>query len=299
MYRKILVPLDGSRFAEAALALALELSRRAEAPVHLVTVAEQPPEFTGEEADASTEWAEEYLAEARKATASRAGGTVTTAVRAGPVVDRLRDEAEESGCDVVVMATHGRGVLSRAWLGSVADAFVRRSSHPVLMVRPEEADARRRGWEGKETPAPARILVPLDGSAPSEQALEHAMELADLFGAGLDLIRVVDKPLGESRPYLPHVDVRSGEEARRLALEYLEERAGQLRRRGLSVNTRVAVASQPGHAIAEAVESGGADMVAMSTRGQTGMKRTLLGSTADKVVRGTSVPVLLHRGAAE
>ncbi len=111
MYRQILVPLDGSRFAEAALPLALDVSRRTKAPIHLVTVQEPIPSFAYDEWEAAaSDWSEDYLANVVKRIDERAGGAVTTALRSGPVVERLREEVEEVDADLVVMATHGRGL---------------------------------------------------------------------------------------------------------------------------------------------------------------------------------------------
>ena len=139
MYKQILVPLDGSAFAEAALPLALEVSRRTGANVHIVTVLEPVTSFAYEGWEgAAVEWSQKYLEDVLDRIEGNAGGDVSSAVLSGHTVEMLDGAAEEKGADLVVMASHGRGALSRMWLGSVADGFVRNTDLPVIVVRPDE-----------------------------------------------------------------------------------------------------------------------------------------------------------------
>jgi nucleotide-binding universal stress UspA family protein len=87
------------------------------------------------------------------------------------------------------------------------------------------------------------------------------------------------------------------EDAKKGAAEYLEAHAENMRRRGLRVTTSVAVDAQAGHGILSEAEAVGADMVAMATHGRKGLSRAILGSAADKVLRGIHRPLLLHRPA--
>lgn len=296
MYRQILVPLDGSRFAESALPFALTVSRHTKASIHLVTVQEPVPSFAYDEWEtAAEEWSTEYLGNVLERIEALAGGEVTTALLSGHVVEVLEKEAEERGVDLVVMATHGRGMLSRAWLGSVADAFVHHTDRPVLLVRPDEDQQVELSDGGPEV---SRILVPLDGSELSEQALEDAVAFGSLFGASYHLTRVVPYPMEFSSPYLPHTMQMNQQfinEAKESAEAYLDQHAERLRKRGHRVDSGVVVVAQPGHGIlSESVEVE-ADFIAMATHGRTGLTRAILGSTADKVLRGTHLPLLLHR----
>ena len=117
-----------------------------------------------------------------------------------------RQVHRELGADLVVMTTHGRGGLRRAWLGSVTDQLIRSAEVPVLVVRPGEAGAARPVWE------PGEILVALDGSPLAEAALEPAIEVARLWDAELSLVQVV-RPITPdqwSAPHLPLELFRSG-----------------------------------------------------------------------------------------
>ena len=297
MYQQILVPLDGSTFAEAALPLALTISRKTGADVHLVTVLEPGASFTYEGWEsAALEWSQEYLEDVTKRTEGQAGGDITTAVVSGHTVERVQEESVNRRADVIVMATHGRGVLSRMWLGSVADGFVRQADRPVILVRPEENGTPQMTFDqGFDT-----LLVPLDGSEFSECALTHAVAFGELFDSGYHLTRVVSYPFDVSSPYLPHTvqmnqnivdDVKQG------CAEYLEAHAERLRRRGLRVTTSVSIDAQIGHGVLREADAFGADAIAMATHGRTGLSRVILGSATDKVLRGTHTPLLLFRPA--
>jgi nucleotide-binding universal stress UspA family protein len=299
VYKQILVPLDGSAFAESALPLALALSTKTHAAVQLVTVVEPIPAFAYEEWEsAAKEWSEEYLAAVADRISEVAGGKVTTALHSGHVVDTLMEAVQAVDGDLVVMATHGRGTLSRAWLGSVADGIMRRAEIPVLFVRPEEG----------KTPAPEprkdfeTILVPLDGTELSESALAHATEFGELFGCAYHLTRIVSYPIDIASPYLPHT-VQMNQtvlaEAKADAAEYLEDQADRMRKRGLRVTTSVIVDAQAGQGILSEAEAVGCDLIAMATHGRKGVGRLVLGSAADKVLRGTHVPLLLYRPATK
>jgi len=295
VYKHILVPLDGSTFAEAALPLALALTRKTNASLHLASVVEPIPAFAYAEWEpAALDWSTQYLDSVAERISANAGGDVTTAVHSGRVVETLGKEVDELAIDLVVMATHGRGALSRAWLGSVADAFMREAEVPVLFVHPEEGEA----------PPPETLndfetlLIPLDGSELSESALAHATEFGELFGSAYHLTRIVAYPLEIASPYLPHTVQLNQEilaDAKDNAAMYLEQEADKMRRRGLRVTVSVAVDPQAAHGILSEAEEVGCDLLAMSTHGRTGVSRVVLGSAADKVLRGAKVPVLLYK----
>ncbi|MBT8488534.1 MAG: universal stress protein [Gemmatimonadetes bacterium] len=299
MYRRILVPLDGSAFAEAALPLALELSARTGADLRLVTVLEPVTSYAYEGWEgAALDWTQRYLEDVLERIDGDADGEVDHVVRNGHTVDTLQKEAEEWGADVVVMASHGRGALSRLWLGSVADGFIRQADLPLLVVRPEDKAERVDDFSHSFR----TILVPLDGSELSETALEHAIAFGELFGATYHLTRVVSYPVDLASPYLPHTTQMNQEvveDAKRSAAKYLQGQAAALRERNLDVTTSVVTDPQPGRGVIAEVDEVDADMVAMATHGRRGLSRVMLGSTADKVLRGLHKPLLLFRPAGE
>lgn len=297
MYHRIMVPLDGSRFAESVLPVALAISRRTGAPLHFVMVQEPIPSFAYDEwEDASRDWSEGYLGSVTDRASDRTDTDVTWKLLTGHVAESLESEAEAEDVDLVVMATHGRGMFSRAWLGSVTASFVHHTDRPVLLVRPDDGEAvdLASDW------APSKVLIPLDGSELSESATEHAVELGSLFSAAYHLVRVVPYPMDIASSYLPHtVQMNQGlvEEAKVVAGGYLDSQAAALGARDLQVTTGVLVDAQPGHGILKEAEAQGCDFIAMATHGRSGLTRAILGSASDKVLRGTHVPLLLHRPA--
>ncbi|MGD2120434.1 MAG: universal stress protein [Gemmatimonadota bacterium] len=298
IYSQLLVPLDGSRFGEAALPLALRLSHLTGARIHLVTVQELlPAAAPAEWQNATQESARAYLEDVAEGVREASGGEVTTSFRVGHVVDELLEEAWDA--DLVVMATHGWGMISRAWLGSVADAFSRNVPRPVLMMRPETDGGDDALGPGVEWSI-SKMLLPLDGTPLSEAIIDHATELGSLFGASYHLVRVVPLPKEFSSSYLPDMIRFNKEylqESEKVSNEYLEAQARRLRAKGFEVDATVLVGAQPVHGILSEAEASESDLIAVSAHHRAGLTRALLGSTSDKVLRGSPVPVLLYRHA--
>jgi nucleotide-binding universal stress UspA family protein len=309
MYRSLLVPLDGSDFGEHALPLALGLARRLGAALQVVRVYVPPwgvyAELGGhydETVDrALRERDREYLDAVVKRLATIADIPLSSALLDGPVADMIDRHAAATGADLLVMTTHGRGPLARFWLGSVADALVRQGSIPVLVVRPQEAAP-----DLAQEPVVRRVLIPLDGSALAEQVLEPALALGAATQAEYTLLRVVQpmipgghipasaKVSGLREPLLKQLQALHRQESTE-AQEYLERIAERLRARALTVQTRVVSQERPATAILEDASAHGADLIALATHGRGGLKRLLLGSVADKVLRGGATPVLVYR----
>lgn len=299
MLKSILVPLDGSAFAEEALPTALAIAARESARLELVIVHEVLPPYRVQGAPPWDSRLDKETREERSryvaAVADWARRTTPVPVTAtfldGPVVMTLA-EYIEIGIDLVVMTTHGRGGLSRLWLGSVADALVRQVTVPMLMIQPDGSGARV-----QRPRSFARILLPLDGSPLAEDAIEQAVALGGPE-AEYTLLRVV--PLLVTEVLVAKVaDVVHVEaEADRVQTEeYLGRTAHRLRSRGLRVKTRTLVHQQPARAILEYAADQGVDLIAIATHGRGAAGRLLVGSVADKVLRGARVPVLIHRPA--
>jgi nucleotide-binding universal stress UspA family protein len=141
-----------------------------------------------------------------------------------------------------------------------------------------------------------RILVPLDGSKLAELALPHAAAHAAQFGAEIVLLKVLG-PLPEPTMASPRV-VRSAEAASaELAQDYLDDIAAGLRAQGAVAQTATAE-GKPYVEIVRFAEENEIDLIIMSTRGHSGLSRWLLGSVADRVVRGATIPLLLVHARA-
>jgi nucleotide-binding universal stress UspA family protein len=309
MYRSLLVPLDGSDFGEHALPLALSLARRLGAALQVVHVHVPVLGVYGELGEPYDETTDRMLRERDRAyvdaivqrLAAVAAIAPSSALLDGPVADAISRHATATGSDLLVMTTHGHGPLARFWLGSVADALVRQASIPILLVQPKEASPNL----GQE-PVVRRVLIPLDGSELAEQVLERALALGAATQAEYTLLRVVKQMTPAS--YDPASGRVSGlresllkqlqamdRQQRTEAQNYLEHLAERLRARSLTAQTRVVSHEQPAAAILDDAQKSAVDLIALATQGRGGLKRMLMGSVADKVVRGATKPVLVYR----
>lgn len=284
--RAILTPLDGSRLAEESLRAACATAHRTGAVLHVALVHHVVAPSADSAAMATAineldqlarEGEERYLEEVAERVRTQFGVRVETALLDGPVAETLVARVAEVGAELVVMTTHGRGVVSRFWLGSVADHLLRHLEVPMLLVRHRERPAM------DSRMAFRRMLIPLDGSERAEAVIEPALTLCPPPTAEVALLRVVAPgPDGEARE-------------RGVAAVYLDEVAERLERRGCRVSTTVLVSDAPAQAILEQGRPEATDCIALATRGNDGMRRLVLGSVTDKVVRGSDVPVLaLH-----
>ncbi|HEX6693378.1 MAG TPA: universal stress protein [Longimicrobiales bacterium] len=300
MPRQIMVPLDGSPFSEQALAYAMDVAAGADTRVHLARVhtevvdiglasfaAPLPLAWNGMLDEELRKQEQEYLRE-RAAPWIAAGRDVCIANPSGPAAAGLAAYADAADIDLIVMTSHGRGGLSRAWLGSVADRLVRSTGVPVLLLRPLAHAA--------PTAAPAHILVPLDGSELSESILDHAIRIGAPVDARYTLMQVVLPPIDATAEVIAQGLVET-DELRAAAESYLDAWAARLRARGLTVDTAVVIQANPAAGIIEEALYSECDMIAMATHGRSGWERAVIGSVADKVLRSTPVPMLTMRPA--
>ena len=142
-----------------------------------------------------------------------------------------------------------------------------------------------------------RILVPLDGSKLAEQALPHATVHAEQFGAEIVLLKILG-PLPEPSMAGRAVVLRAETASAQLAQAYLEGLAVGLQEQGILTQTATAE-GKPYVEIIRLAEENEIDLIIMSTRGHSGLSRWLLGSVADRVARGATVPLLLVQARGE
>jgi nucleotide-binding universal stress UspA family protein len=304
MMNSILVPLDGSKFGESSLPLAMAIGRALGARLHLTQVhvpyepeallGSTPFQFEGvdmEEYDAHRlEQDEAYITELGGRIGGDGVAVEYSVFRGQRVADGLSGFADELGADLIVMSSQGQTGASRVWLGSVADELVRHSNKPLLVSRPVD---------GVEPPAPTirRILVPLDGSKLAEGALASALDVARATGAGITLAHVVATTtmLGPRSMTPARRKFRAEHET---AEAYLETVAASLREEGIDVETKVVEGKTTAQTLSDLANAIDADMIAMATHGYGGVRRALLGSVADKLLRVSSLPVMITRPAA-
>jgi nucleotide-binding universal stress UspA family protein len=313
--KSILVPLDGSPLAEQAIANAIMLAQTMKLPLVFFRVvpdldhesllvsslSAMSAGYSGEAASVShaynqqitqalREQAEAYLDE--EANTARINGIdITTVVQAGIPAELILEYATHNDVAMIVMATHGYSGIRRWAIGSVADKVVHKATMPVLLIR------------GSVVPAKPvqlkQLLVPLDGSTVSEQALPQAIALAQAAGAQITLLHVLD-PLVEAsagvRPFglnMTHPDWVLDDALDRVNT-HLGDIAAGVASEDLKVDT-LAVVGYPAEAIVDEAKRTHSDLIVMATHGYSGIRRWALGSTADKVLHETGTPLLLIR----
>jgi nucleotide-binding universal stress UspA family protein len=291
MFTQILVPLDGSMFAEAAIGPAIGLAERARGRVSLMAVQGDPVDgpFLSARQSAHADDARRYLMDVLIRYRPVTSVPISIVVRHGLPAEEIVAEAVAAH-DLIVMTSHGRGGLTRAWFGSVADECVRTSSIPVLVVRPlESAPASLRLEVSK-------VVVPLDGSRLAESVLPAATHFAELLDVPMTLVRSVVFPLTSYAGSFPPADAVALdpqvliEEAR----EYLE-RIVSTRLAHVQPRPTVEVTMGPNAARDICDLAGPSGFVAMATHGWGGARRALMGSVSDKVIRAAEGVVLVLR----
>lgn len=302
MFQQILVPLDGSKLAEAALPTAAWLSEKLGAEVILIHVIEQdaPQEVHGDRHLTDEEEACRYLGSIEENYFS--SGHVSSHVHTEKVQDVARSIAEHSGelkPDLILMCTHGKSGWGDIVAGSIAQQVVGQSDVPILLIHPVEAEGDEEALKGA-TPWVLfrRALVALDESPEHEAALPVAAELARKLEISLHLFSVVHT-LGSlpgeraaSGWMLPNTTRAMLDMLEESARERLEALAATWRSAGLTVTTEVR-RGDPAQQILAGARSAEVGMLILPTHGKAGMNAFWSGSVGPKVVSSTRLPVLL------
>lgn len=288
----ILVPLDGSSRAEQALPVAESIARATRGQLVLARVnpattwitslsaegAMAAPEIYQQIVDDEDRLAREYV-DAQADRLRERGGSVRTVVLRGVPAAMLIDLEEAEHVWLVVMTTHGRTGLPRFALGSVADRLVRAGAVPVLLLRSFATRC--------ESPHLERAVVPLDGSARAERALDVCERLAGTMVRHILLVRVVtpdatDADRSAAGEYLADLRARRGHQFARL---------------NCTLDTDLLVGDVAQQIVAHAERH--CDLIVLATHGRSGAARWALGSVADRVLEGAATPLLLVRARDE
>lgn len=313
MFKRILVPLDGSAHARQALAVALRVARASEGTLLLMHVVSLPatrplpstsPLIRDELLE--TAWAEgqSYLT-MLAGSLRETGVTIQTEVVRGNPAREILGIAEAQAVDLIVMCRHGDTGLKRWVVGSVAHHVIHHSPVPVLLLQESQEEAL--------VPEPARplcALVALDGSPFAEAALLPAAHLvaalAGPVGGALHLTQVVQLPVGARREEVLH---QLGPQGLASIQQYLvtigkrvQDAAKDLK---LLLHWSITLDTDIADALLRTAEEGsgdgttetmaGCDLIALSTHGRGGFERWMMGSVTERVLNATRLPLLIVR----
>jgi nucleotide-binding universal stress UspA family protein len=278
MFKRILVPLDGSQLAERGLAPSLALAEAYQSEVLFLRVPDPaitsglaPTLAARQSLERARQESAEYLAKIRQGF-ERFGVAPRSEVLDGEVAEVLLETATQEGVDLIVISSHGRSGVSRWVYGSVAERVLGHAPCPVLVLRSERPLA--------------RLLIPLDGSPLSEQAVAPGLAAARAWHSqSISLLRGIPAPAeGEEAP----------EAALREAQEYLQSVAARQAPAGLHLQY-VVLPEPAADTIVEYAEQENMDLIVMATHGRTGLQRWRYGSVTEKVLHGTACSMLVVR----
>ena len=297
MYRQILVPLDGSKIAENVLPYARFLTAKLNIPAQLISVVEMPVSVNAEKAlyldsliERGVVTSQEYLSRVAK---TFVGVNVTITVEKGNPEEIILASAEADEKILIAMATHGRSGIARWLLGSVAEKIVHEAKNPVFLVRAKD-DANTRAQATLNS-----IIVPLDGSKLAESVLPTVIELATAMKLKVVLLQTfsLKQIIYSYEDYL-----LDSAELQRVsksgATRYLESKEQQLKNAGIEVLSVVSE-GEAAETIIELARGSPDSLIAMCTHGRSGVRRWILGSITEKVIRHAEDPVLAIRAKEE
>ncbi len=281
--RRILFPTDLSDCAESAYTHAAWLADRFGATLYVLHVREDPgfppPDWAQDIEVTTGDVAEDLgLPLAPEADPLDVVDVVYDEVKASDVAAAILHRASVLPADLVVMGTHGRSGLGRALLGSVAESVMRHARCPVLTVRP---------GAGGEPLAFQQFLVAMETTDPVPPEAMWGARLARAYRARLDLLRVV--PLTMLHPGASEAGRRAHHDLRVLEEKLLAD--------GVQAASRVAE-GDPAEVIARTAGEIRADMVVLGSHGREGVRRAILGSVSEAVIRIAPCPVFVARRAA-
>ncbi len=298
MFKHLLVPLDGSNLAEAALPYASRLAQDLHAQVTLVHIIEEnaPAEIHGERHLRTEDEACQYLDETKRQyfpEQVEVSCHVHTE-KTRRVARAIAEHVGELEPDMIVMSTHGKSGLRKLMVGDIAQQIIGRSKVPLFLVHPPE--------DAQITPQPPRMqrfLVALDGNPEHDQAgLPVAARIAQASGASLLLFTVVytlqtlPPKLSATGKMLPSATAATLDSSEIAMQGYLAEQGQPWQDQGIPVTIEV-TRGEPAQQILSALDRNDCDLSVLATHGKAGMSAFWAGSIAAPVITGSSKPLIL------
>jgi nucleotide-binding universal stress UspA family protein len=299
MYTRILIPLDGSKTAEKVLPYARFLAGQLKLPVELVAVvdiAEMAAHMSAGKAryldtmiEDTVRSSEHYL---RGIAGTFPGASTNCTVERGKAEQVIIERAAKDKGTLVTMATHGRSGINRWLLGSVTEKVLRGATNPLLLIRATD-EAK---MEGKATVK--SVVLPLDGSELAEGVLPTVADLAKKLSLEVVLFRAYNIPYNayasaEGYAAIDYEELLAS--MREEAVSYLEKKVEAVKKMGVD---KVSYVAKEGFAADEIISVGRktpGNLIAMCTHGRSGVRRWMLGSVTETVVRHSGDPVLVIR----
>ena len=296
MIKRILFATDFSRWARRAEDYACSLACSWKASLTVLSVAEFPPGLNPDYV-VNQQYLADLLKHASaqladlKGRAERRGIEVTTRVATGIPSEEVISAAQAEDSDLLVVGTRGKTGLAHILLGSTAERVIRGASCPVLAVRTEPTDTQDERALSRPVTL-ERILVPVDFSDCSLDALEYAVVLAQQAKASLMLLHVLE-PVSYGLDFtLSHI--RTREQVRESWTKRLEELVSSHQHSHVPMEFRLR-GGLPTDSILDSAQTLPCDLIVMGTHGRRGISHTISGSVAEAVLRKAHCPVIAVR----
>jgi nucleotide-binding universal stress UspA family protein len=315
MFKRILVPLDGSARAEEALPVAARIARASSSSIHLLEVVSPPldygsgftlaPLMTGQLIESDMEVATGYL---KAVAASRvlSGIPTTTEVVFGLPAQYILAAAASGEVDLIVLCSHGRTGFTRWALGSVAHPLAHESAVPTLVLRESKPAS---SLSPVDATRPTRALVPLDGSELAEAALVPTASLVAALASpaqgALHLAQVANVyQTSAEEGFVSELNEEALERAKVYLAQVTERLHAPTQKPKLSISSSVRFEKDVASALVSLAErgdkeTGACDLIAISTHGRHGLERWVMGSVTDRILNTTRLPLLIVRSSKQ
>lgn len=294
LINRILIATDFSECARRAVEYGVCVARAWSAHVDLLYVVEVLPglgfeaPFVDPLLEVRRKEATSLLEELRTGV-KREGLAVDWRLREGIPSGQIEQVAVEQRADLVVVGTHGRTGLDHIMLGSTAERVIKQAPCPVLTVRVVRIHGEK---DVDAPPCIQHLLVPVDFSGPSLNALEYAIQVVDRFGARLTLLHVLEPIYHDLELGLGRIEQEAQKRTHWEA--QLDGLAQVVKERGLAAGS-VVLGGIPSESIVTYARGQGCDLIVMGTHGRRGLTRLRYGSVAESVLRQAPCPVLTVR----
>lgn len=285
MYKRIMVPLDGSTTAEMSLPYTIELAAHFDSEITLFSVNETGAIVTE---SLFRSYLDVVAAELRSdmQTLGRSEPVIRIQIATGNPAAEILRSVDNGNIDLIIMASRGATVDSEWALGNIAAKVVRIAPKPVMLIKHQihkDLVYQKRLVN--------KILVPLDGSRVGEAAIPHAEAIGKMLGAELVAFHATEPA---PWPITNELITKARDENNlKAASVYLDRVVGEMRNRGLTITSHL-VTGYPAEEILKYVEAKGINLIAIATHGRSGVGRWAIGSVTDKLLYAGNTPLLVE-----
>lgn len=296
--KKILWTSDGSKESDSALRYAMFFAEKCGAEILSLFVSEVhfpitslypiPEDVIFEIIEKSEKKFHDKFKRVSKKLEERGINSTYKVIRSGAVEGILKT-IKSAKCDMVVMGKHGQGFIERSIIGSNTAKVIRQSPVPVLSVK---------GRGRKSISKIENILVPVDISDTAESAILSALEYAELLNASVTLLYVfwLDSNAYDIPPSMVKEFIKTSNHKLNERVELAKKKfLGKNKNASAALSAEVIHGVSPALAIRDYAARNKSDLIIMNTHGRKGIKRLVLGSEAEKVIREAPCPVLVVR----